>query len=89
MVSAARAARAFCSSWRICLRFLLRLGARCLVVADLKGRGGCGVGWPKSRASRLTVWVGVEVPEGVGDGCAIVVLRGSCRTVDTRTRLQV
>jgi hypothetical protein len=57
------------------------------VVADLKGRGGCGVGWPKSRASRLTVWVGVEVPEGVGDGCAIVVLRGRCRTVD-QTRLE-
>ena len=41
---------------------------------DLNGRGGMGIGWPKSRASRFTVGVGVDVPDAEGDGWAIVVM---------------
>jgi hypothetical protein len=70
---AAAAARAFCSSCRICLSVLLRRGCRALEGGDLKGRGGWGCGWPKSRASRLIEGVGVEVPETVGEGWAMSV----------------
>ena len=81
VVSAACAARAFCSSWRICLRFLLRRAVRGLEGWDLNGRGNIGVGWPKSRASRLTEGVGVAVPDGVGEGWAILhVLRSRCQS---------
>ena len=38
---------------------------------DLKRRGAWGCGWPKSRASRLADGVGVDVPETVGEGCAM------------------
>jgi hypothetical protein len=69
----ADAARAFCSSWRICLRFLFRRGLLGLEGADLKGRGYRECGWPKSRDSMSMEGTGVDVPETLGDGCGGIV----------------
>lgn len=76
------------------MRFLFRREPRGLVVVieaveeDLKGRGGWGIGWPKSRASRFTTGVGVDVPDAVGDCCAMNerCVYVNCRHINTNRR---